>query len=74
MPIQKREIRVTIKDDGEIKFDNDGNPDEQRILKELAELAKLLSGDEKAVKIERHVHTHGHGHTHNRDENINHVH
>ena len=67
MPLQKREIRVTITDDGEIKFDNAGNPDEQRILKELAELAKLLSGDEKAVKIEKHVHTHGHGHAHSHE-------
>lgn len=62
MTIQKREIRITITDDGEIKLDNAGNPDEQRILKELAELAQILSGDPAGVKIEKHVHAHG-GHT-----------
>ncbi|MBK8467723.1 MAG: hypothetical protein IPL32_18065 [Chloracidobacterium sp.] len=65
--MKKREIKVTIEADGTIKFDNSVNPDEQRILKELEELAKLLSGDPKAVKIEKHVHQHGHGHAHSHD-------
>lgn len=67
MTTQKRQIKVNITNTGEIKFDNAGNPDEQRILMELAELAKLLSGDEKGVKIEKHVHTHGNAHTHSHD-------
>lgn len=62
--IKKREIRVKIMPDGEIKFDNAGNPDEQRILKELAELAELLTGNPQAVRIEKHVHTHATAHTH----------
>lgn len=64
MSIQKREIRIKIMPNGEIKFDNAGNPDEKRILQELAELSKLLTGDEQGVKIEKHVHTHSTSHTH----------
>jgi hypothetical protein len=60
----KRQIKVKIATDGTINFDNSTNPDEARILKELAELAQMLSGDPKAVKIEKHVHTHANGHTH----------
>lgn len=67
MTIKKREIKVKISADGTINFDNSVNPDESRILKELADLSKLLSGDEKAVKIEKHVHQHGHGHAHSHD-------
>lgn len=74
MPMQKRLIKVKIAKDGTVNFDNSQNPDEQRILKELAELAKLLNGDEKAVKIEKHVHIHGHGHTHSHGENFSHSH
>jgi len=74
MPMQKRVIKVKIAKDGIVNFDNSLNPDEQRILKELAELAKLLSGDEKGVNIEKHVHIHGHGHTHSHDESVNHIH
>lgn len=74
MAMQTRTIKVNISADGTINFDNAGNPDEQRILKELAELAKLLSGDEKAVKIERHVHIHDHNHANNQDKNFSHLH
>ncbi|MBI5954385.1 MAG: hypothetical protein HY865_22235 [Chloroflexi bacterium] len=64
MPTTKRQIKVQILLNGEIKFDNSQNPDEARILKELAELAAMLSGDPQAVKIEKHVHQHGHVHSH----------
>lgn len=67
MTMQKRVIKVKIGKDGTINFDNSQNPDEARILKELEELAKLLSGDPKAVKIEKHVHAHGHGNAHSHD-------
>lgn len=61
----KKQIKFEIMTDGMIKFDNTGNPgDEAAILKELAELAEYLSGDPKAVKIEKHVHKHAHGVTH----------
>lgn len=61
----KRQIKVQILPDGEMKINNAGNPDEKRILDELAELAQLLSGDKKAFEVEKHVHTHGgHAHTH----------
>ncbi len=63
----KRQIKVKISKDGTINFDNSTNPDEARILKELAEISAMLSGDEKAVKIEKHVHQHGHGHAHSHD-------
>lgn len=65
----KRQIKVKISADGTISFDNSINSDEQQILKELAELAQLLSGDPKAVKIEKHVHQHGHAHGHTHEEN-----
>lgn len=64
MAMQKRVIKVKISDDGTINFDNSQNLDEARILKELAELAAMLSGDSQAVKIEKHVHQHGHAHSH----------
>lgn len=61
----KRQIRVTILPTGEMKIDNTGNPDEQRILAELGELAELLTGDKKGLEVEQHVHSHGgHNHTH----------
>lgn len=61
----KRQIRIEITPAGEMKIDNAGNPDEQRILDELGELAQLLNGDGKGFKVEKHVHTHGgHAHTH----------
>ena len=61
----KRQIRLQITEEGIIKVDNAGNPDEKRILDELGELARLLNGDEKDFKVEKHVHTHGgHSHTH----------
>ena len=65
---KKRQIKVKIEDNGEVKFDNSGNSDEKRILAELAELAKELSGDPKAVKIEKHVHSHGTAHSHQEGE------
>ena len=63
----KRQIKVKIAADGTINFDNSQNPDEARILKELAEIADMVSGDPQAVKIEKHVHQHGHGHAHSHD-------
>ena len=61
----KRQIKFEITTEGEIKVDNTGNPDEQKILAELGELAELLNGDEKGYKIEAHKHTHGsHSHVH----------
>ncbi len=63
----KRQIKVKISADGTISFDNSINSDEQKILKELAELAQLLNGDPQAVKIEKHVHQHGHAHGHAHD-------
>ena len=61
----KRQIRIQILPTGEMKVDNAGNPGEQQILDELAELAQLLNGEKKGFKIEKHVHSHGgHNHTH----------
>ena len=61
----KRQIRIQIEPDGTMKIDNAGNPDENRILEELGELAELLNGDGKGFKVEKHVHAHGgHSHTH----------
>ena len=64
--MSKRQIKVTIEPDGNIKFNNAGNADEARILKELSELAEILSGNPKAVEVEKHVHSHAtaHDHTH----------
>lgn len=59
----KRQIRVTITDEGEIKIDNAGNPDEQKILAELAELAEFVTGDKAGFKVEKHTHG-AHSHTH----------
>lgn len=67
MAMQTRTIKVKIGADGTINFDNSQNPDADRIMKELRELAELLSGDPQAVKIEKHVHQHGHVHGHARD-------
>lgn len=62
----KRQIIVTIDPEtAEIRVNNAGNPDEALILKELADLSKVLNGDKAGFKIEEHVHTHGgHAHTH----------
>lgn len=61
----KRQVKILITPQGEIKVDNAGNPDERRILDELAELAQILNGDSKGFEVEKHVHTHGgHAHTH----------
>jgi hypothetical protein len=60
----KRQIKVTIDPQtGAIKVDNTGNPNEQQILRELSDLAKILNGDKAGFKVEEHKHTHG-GHTH----------
>ena len=61
----KRQIRIEITPEGEMKVDNAGNPDEKKILDELAELAELLNGDKTGFKVEKHTHSHGaHSHTH----------
>lgn len=61
----KRQIRVEITPEGEIKIDNAGNPGEQQILDELAELAAIMTGDKAGFKVEKHTHTHGaHSHIH----------
>lgn len=59
-----RKIKVQVLEDGTIKFDNAGNPDEKRILSELGELAQLLTGDPAGFKIEAHVHNHLTAHVH----------
>lgn len=59
-----RRIKVQIQSDGTLKVDNAGNPDEKRILAELAELAELLNGQANGFKVEAHVHTHATAHTH----------
>lgn len=61
---QKRQIKVKILPTGELKIDNSGNPDEERIKSELAELARVLTGNGLNFKIEKHVHTHATAHTH----------
>jgi hypothetical protein len=61
---QKRQVKITINTDGTIKIDNAGNPDEKRILAELGDLAKVLTGSEKGYEIEKHVHTHATAHAH----------
>ena len=68
--MSRRVVKITIGPKGEILVNNAGNADEARILKELSELAQLLSGDPLAVKIEKHVHSHGtaHEHTHEHTE------
>ncbi len=58
----KRQIKITISPTGDIQVDNAGNPDEQRILDELSELAEFLTGDPEGFQVEQHVHTHGHEH------------
>jgi hypothetical protein len=71
--MQKRQIKVTITPEGELKFNNAGNPDEQRILKELASIAELISGDPTGFVVESHVHSHGHGHEHYHEDEHVHV-
>lgn len=60
----KRQIKVTIDPNtGAITVDNSANPNEQQIIRELGDLAKILNGDKAGFKVEEHKHTHG-GHTH----------
>lgn len=60
----KRQIKVTIDyKNGVITVDNSVNPNEQQILRELSDLAKILNGDKAGFKVEEHKRTHG-GHTH----------
>jgi len=59
-----RKIKVKINPDGSIQFNNAGNPDENRILKELSELAEMLNGQPEGFKIEAHTHNHLTAHTH----------
>jgi hypothetical protein len=70
----KRVIKVTINQDGTIKINNVGNPDEKRILAELEELAKVLTGESKGFEIEKHVHTHLTAHTHTHADGTVHSH
>ncbi len=63
----KRTIKVKILPDGTFDVNNAGNPDEARILKELAELAEMANGNKAGFKIEQHVHSHGTAHTHYHD-------
>ena len=49
----KRTIKVKINKLGEMAVDNTGNPDEARILKELAELAELANGSKTGFKVEK---------------------
>ena len=60
----KRTVKVKIEKDGTFRINNAGNSDEARILRELSELAAILSGDKAAFEIEAHVHTHATAHTH----------
>ncbi len=62
----KRQIKVTIDPKtGVITVDNSVNTNEQQILRELSDLAKILNGDKAGFKVEEHKHTHGgHNHTH----------
>lgn len=61
----KRQIKIKVNPDGTIKVDNSVNPNEQQILKELAELSKLLNNDSAGFKVEQHKHgNHSHTHTH----------
>lgn len=64
MAAKPRKIKVTVSESGEIRFNNEGNPDEKRILRELSELAQMLTGDPRGFKVEAHVHTHLTAHTH----------
>jgi hypothetical protein len=64
MTPKPRKIKVQVAENGEIKFDNAGNPDEKRILRELGELAQLLTGDAGGFAVEAHVHTHLTAHVH----------
>lgn len=66
---QKRQIKVKILPTGELKIDNSGNPDEERIKSELADLAQVLTGNGLNFKIEKHVHTHLTAHTHTHTHN-----
>lgn len=59
----KRQVKITFNPDGTIQINNAGNPDEKRILSELAELAEVLTGKRDGFEVEQHVHSHGHTHT-----------
>lgn len=63
-----RKIKVTVSKDGTLKFDNAGNSDETRILRELGELAELLTGNKQGFEIEAHTHSHLVNHTHGNNE------
>ena len=71
---QKRTVTVTILPDGTIKINNQGNPDEKLILKELGELAKVLTGSDKNFEVEKHVHTHATAHAHTHADGTVHTH
>lgn len=58
----KRMVKIKFLPDGTVKINNAGNPDAERIERELAELAAVLTGNQKAYEVEQHVHTHGHSH------------
>ena len=58
----RRQIKVKILENGTLQFNNSGNPDEKRILSELADIARLLTGDPQGFVVEQHVHAHGHSH------------
>lgn len=60
----KRQIKIKILPNGEIKVNNAGNPDAERITKELEELSAVLNGSSKGFEVEKHVHTHATAHTH----------
>ena len=61
---QKRQIKIEILPDGTLKIDNAGNPNSDRIIKEIEKLALMLTGDPKNYVIEQHVHTHATAHSH----------
>ena len=52
----QRKIKITVLKDGTIKFDNAGNSDETRILRELSLAAEVLTGDKQGFEVEQHVH------------------
>ena len=57
------ELKITIGDDGEVKFDAskmDGS--EADILAELGDLIEMLGGDPGDLVVEKHIHRHGKGH------------
>jgi hypothetical protein len=70
----KRVIKATINPDGTVQINNAGNPDVERILRELGDLAKVLTGDSKGFEIEKHVHTHATAHEHTHADGTVHSH